>query len=659
METLDATLNALVDHSAWNGMRRDRLILFLESATLRHFEAGETLFQQYHPATNFYLLVDGELTNLGAAVAPGDTLSFGPTERRFAPVGWSGFLAPQRYGTTTVASRDSTLLAWPHAALSGFFYADPELAIRCFDLVLAGVTGQVVDLRARRVDELGLEYAAELARYSATTPPLVGPAVGTLRRSAFFSRFDDATVAKLAESAKAQLFEPGSVICRQGDATGGLMLLARGRCELTFEDGTKQLPFRTLERQVGLIAGLPAAAEEFVAEATCVAQTPCWVYQLPQAALRRQMLSDPEFGRAFQQRQLARLSGLLSSLRVVSGVGAAEPEAAAVASLIANQQTRLPVTSALYRVPHLLADKLTHANAFATLATIVESGSYEERLIAGQCRSLTRSLAAEHEFFQTILETCERVISAPDDEPADAVRAHCDRGVLTAFAYLETDVAGLDELPATPGHVFVLNHLACPEYYELPNRYHFSFDTAFVAAQLFRHYGASALRVVRESPDAEFGHNLFYRRLGHVTVPTVESGVADISDDELAERRRAAGQRFIEQAAATLHAGLNVVVCPEGQSQRVEQSPAHFHSGAFRLAQAVGAKVIPVCLAGFHRRFKDGPLLARVLPPLSPDSAASARELAELCRSQMAAALLPLLESAERPARLPNRSDST
>lgn len=654
MGTLNAVLDELADHSAWADIQRTRLAPLFERARLVEVESDETLFQQYHPAKAFYFLAAGELQHHGAAGLPGDTLAFGPTSHAFAPVGWSGFLTPQRYGTTVVASADATLIGWDQEVLAECFYQDPELAVRFFDLVLAGVTRQVVALRERRVDELGLSYASKPVPVDPGRLPLVGSAQATLRRSAFFARFDEAAIARLAEHAEPLPFGAGDDICAQDADLGGLLVLARGRAELTFDAAERRLPFRTMERQIGVIGGLPAAARTYIAEASVTAQSSCWAYRLPVPALRAQFADDPEFGRVFQQRQLARLSSLLAALRVVSNRQTADPEAAAVASLIANRQTRLPVTSALYRVPHLLANKLTLANAFATLATVNATGRYDERLVAGQCQSLTRTLAAEHAFFQTILETCETVISAPETESSAAIRNACDQRVGEAFDCLETEITGSNHLPDSPGHVFVLNHLACPAYYELPNRYHFSFDTAFVAMLLFRHYGNSALRVIRESPDAEFGHNLFYRRLGHLTVPTVESGLETLSEQQLAAERRAAGQRFIDSAAAALAAGINVVICPEGQSQPVERSPAHFHSGAFRLASAAGAWVVPVCLAGFHRRFKDGPLLAEILPPLAAeDAAGTPRQLADECRRRMADTLPSLLAASERAARMP------
>ena len=88
--------------------------------------------------------------------------------------------------------------------------------------------------------------------------------------------------------------------------------------------------------------------------------------------------------------------------------------------------------------------------------------------------------------------------------------------------------------------------------------------------------------------------------------------------------RRAAGEKFSKQGREALDDGMNLVICPEGQSQPPELSPSRFHTGAFRLALESGAPVVPVALAGFHRRFKDGPLVGIVGSPI--DVALAMRE---------------------------------
>jgi hypothetical protein len=161
-----------------------------------------------------------------------------------------------------------------------------------------------------------------------------------------------------------------------------------------------------------------------------------------------------------------------------------------------------------------------------------------------------------------------------------------------------------------------MNHLACPAYYQLPNNYHFSFDTAFVSVLLNAYYGRSPVRVVRASPSGEYGHNLFYSRLGHITVPTAESGL-ETPPAALEELRRESAATLIARGREALSRGDNVLICPEGQAQRACDSPARFYSGAFRLALAMApeAPIVPIAIAGFDQRYKDAKLVAIVQPP--------------------------------------------
>lgn len=74
--------------------------------------------------------------------------------------------------------------------------------------------------------------------------------------------------------------------------------------------------------------------------------------------------------------------------------------------------------------------------------------------------------------------------------------------------------------------------------------------------------------------------------------------------------------RFGQLGKQALSSGVSLLMCPEGRSQEEAQSPGHFHSGAFRLAADTGYPIVPVAIAGFGRRFKDGPLVAVVGEPL-------------------------------------------
>ncbi len=660
MQNRDSLLDAVAQLPAWDGLSPQHLIPLLESAELRTLEKGELLFEQFHPAERCYLLMSGSATQSTVSAKRTDLVHGGAVDWPCAALGWSGFLPPQRYASTVVARDRMTLLGWSHDRLASLFYADPALAIRFLGLVLDSVTRQLVALRTRRVEAVRATLEPPCAEPFDARRPVVGRADSCLRRSAFFATFDDEIVDDLAGDAELGSWSPGERIVRQDDSLDGVLLIASGRCNVFFESSdegdTQLVPFRRLHNRIGIVAGVPTA-KGYVAEASVFAETHCWTYRIPSSSIQRIIKADPEIGRVFQQRMLVRLGGLIGALQVDWNPEDAEPEVALVANIVANSQARLPVTSDLHKVPHLLSHRLTVSNAFATLKKVAETGRYHERLLAGRCVDGIANLAAEDAFYRQVIEACEAVVSADESLSAREIRDACDAAIATAFDALDCRVTGLDNLPRERGNIFILNHLACPEYYQLPNAYHFSFDTAFVSAIVCRHYGESPVRVVRESPDSEFGHNLFYRRLGHMTVPTIESDVEALSEEEFKARRREAAERFFSHGRELLSGGTNLVICPEGQSQPAELSPARFHTGAFRLAVEAGAKVVPVALAGFHRRFKDGPIVAIVGDAVDVSALmhergwATVREFADGFRTEFARDVADAASIAAEPGR--------
>jgi len=661
MPSKDELLDSLLQAAFWKGLSPSRLIPLLESASVETVAAGDTLFEQFHPAKSFYLLQSGTAMLSTASDSRSEMVHYGTVDWRNAALGWSGFLPPQRYGSTVTARTALCLLRWPHELLAGLFYADPALAARFLQLVVDSARRHFERLRHERTSASSVLVGPPTGGEPPLRRPVVGRADNYFRRSAFFSAFDEDAIDALASTTILESWQPGERICRQDDSTDGLLLLANGRCNVYFatsDDDARLMPFRRLHRMTGLIAGMASGHDDFVAEASVYAETHCWTYRLPGSAIRSMIDDDPEFGRSFQQRLLARLAALIGAVQVERDDRRDDPEATVVANVVAGARARIPVTSDLHKVPHLLRHRLTVANAFAVLRKVAETGRYHERILAGRCHDLICDLGAEDAFYRAIMQACDQVIAGDESTDPASARQACDRAVSHAFSLLDCRVTGTEKLPSSGGNIFILNHLASPEYYELPNNYHFSFDTAFVSNIVWQRYRRSAVRVVRESPDAEFGHNLFYRRLGHITVPTIDSGIANLSEEAFAALRRAASEAFMQQGQSALADGINLIICPEGRSQPAELSPARFHTGAFRLAIASGAPVIPVALAGFNRRFKDGPLVAIIGEPVDVAATmrdqghATVREFADALRDRFADDVAAAAEIAAQPARL-------
>ena len=445
----------------------------------------------------------------------------------WAVLGWSGFLPPRRNGTTARARAGVELLSWQHDDLARIFYSDPLLAVCFFRIVLDSVRRQFEWIRGERLaaQTQGPIYDRPPATGEQHTRQAFAPGIITaLRRSAFFAQFEDSALQRLAAGAKLTRCDPGTELVQQGQPLTGLWVLAGGRADSYFtaptETGERLVRFLSLPARGGVASGVPTLDGGYRAEATVRAVSACWFYRIPTQSIEALIADGPEFGRSLVQRHLVRLSHLITAVRMPKPSADEEPEIVALKSVLQQNQARIPVNSQLHKVPHLLAHRLTTPSALTCLGNLRDTGRYAERAIARFCSDVLAGVQAEMGFYDEVQNAYSAVTDAPEDSQPAMLRSRCDRIMARAFGHLRTEIQGTENLPGSPGHVVIINHLCCPAYYELPNGYHFSFDTAFISVLLNAYYGQSPVRVVRQSPGAEYGHNLFYSRLGHITVPT-------------------------------------------------------------------------------------------------------------------------------------------
>lgn len=104
-------------------------------------------------------------------------------------------------------------------------------------------------------------------------------------------------------------------------------------------------------------------------------------------------------------------------------------------------------------------------------------------------------------------------------------------------------------------------------------------------------------------------------------------------------------QRSVEVAAEALSSGLHITVFPEG-TRSPDGRLLPFKKGAFFLAEATGAPIIPVVISGTERmmpkgtvRITPGEAYLRFLPPIRPQDATSREDLMERVRAAMEAEL--------------------
>ena len=104
---------------------------------------------------------------------------------------------------------------------------------------------------------------------------------------------------------------------------------------------------------------------------------------------------------------------------------------------------------------------------------------------------------------------------------------------------------------------------------------------------------------------------------------------------------REEAQRSVEAATGVLNNGLHITVFPEG-TRSTDGRLLPFKKGAFFLAEATGAPIIPVVVSGTERmmpkgspRITPGEAYLRFLPPIRPQDAASREDLMDRVRAAM------------------------
>ena len=571
----------------------------------QRFEAEQLMTRQFAPASHLFLVADGELRFRIRLEEGNEDLDVGRRESSWSAVGWSGFGAPRRYATTVVCASPCRALRFDHAALAALFTDEPALGVTLLRPIVEQCFARLAWMRSRLTtySRVPVNFAhalkdeGEEETYNRAPPPVMD----LLRRSAFFEVFEEPRLRALADSVESRYFCRGEPIVEQGDAAPGLWVLATGRVALNYRapSARKSFALRVISDPGAIVAlsGLPGVEAQ---PASVVAVRDCTVYRLDLAHAGPEG-GDPALALAVVRRLLWLGSTHLRAARALFISRRFEKEKLAISNLLEQSCTQLSVHSPLHVLPHLLRHPLTVGDAFTVLGQMKTSADALERGLAETCEDMLGEVKREHDFFEALRRVYHAVVTAPPQMPAADVRKLCARGFQDAFRRIRHVVEGERNLPDTPGHIFIFNHLKNHEHNTLPNNFQLTLDSHFVSAMILdRRYGDSGIRVVRKSRGTEYGHQEYYDRLGHLSVYTPESDEIE----ETAEERRTRRNEFFETAGRYLKSGTNLILSPEGTSYWTEDSPGPFRPGAFRLAASVEPEpwIVPLAVANFDRR---------------------------------------------------------
>ncbi len=597
--------------------KENKISKLFELGEMIHRNKGEYLSKQFEQSHSFYFLISGKVKFSISIENSKDEFSVGSSNHDFTPIGWSGFLFPYRYATSVTCAKDSVFFEWSHSDLQEFFKKEPDIG---YQFVMFVFKKSIILLNQVRT---------QLTKYNNTDWDLIFSTINRqdindqvstidpmslLRKSPFFEVFPESLLSRLSDCASMKSYSAGQRLYTQGEDADGIYILAEGKVALCFNKNTigREIDEEELQKSVylrmishsGYLVGWVGLHPGMKNDVTAVAANKTTGYYFGRNALENIFLENPSMSLKFIKRLTWLISNLLRNSRARLISEHFEHEIKAITNIIDQNATQLSVESKLHRLPSLLKQVITHDEAFKILNELKRKGSTLEKGLAKLCLDILGGAHIEHQFYTGLKSVYQTVVDSPKKLTNKDVSIMTTRKFIDIFDKVPNIIEGWENLPDSPGHIFIYNHLVNHSYYMLPNHFNMTLDSNFIKSMvLYRKYGDPGVGVVRIPKAQEYAHQNYYRRLGHIYVYTPQSETFDKTKSEIKQQN----SKFFEDAKTYLKNGTNLMISPEGRNFSTADSPGPFKSGAFRLAAMCESEplIVPLVIANFDKRINN------------------------------------------------------
>lgn len=582
--------------------------------------AGSFLARQHEKADTAQFLLSGRVEVLLRFEGTGDLVTEVLSQDQ-PVIGWSVFRAPHRYTASIRCATDVECLEIPRSAFEELFAGEPALEAAVLGQMAAVVADRIahtIDLLAASAPEAPAEPIPPDPAVAENPGPLESADWEVLSDSPFFEKFSGTELQLLAQSATARNYRPGDCILRWGGSADSVHMLVSGQVRLSYVAGNPEhapaFDYQTLV-EPGRLMGWSAFVAPYRYRAGAFATTPVRTVAFDRGSLLAAARQHPAFGARMMRQVLHLLGGRLRETRMRLVARRYEDELIAIRALIDQNSEELRVDSPLHKLPVFLSNRATVPDAIEAMRLLTVEGDELERSLAASCLDLMDNITRELAIFRNLQSIYQHVAGADDQAPPEQLRNDCASRFSELFQHTTYVIQGAENLPDSSGHIFVMNHLTNDEANKFPSGFQLTIDTHFVSAMiLYPRYGRAPIRVIRKSSTDEYGHQMYYDRLGYIFVYRADLDPPDIADGMSGEEWR---QVFTAEAAGHLRRGDNLVICPEGDCTTTEESPLPFRCGAFRLAALTQPEplIVPISVANFDKRLTSHTLAAVVHPP--------------------------------------------
>ena len=581
------------------------------SGNLKTYKKGFVICDIHREVRHFRWLVEGTMDYFISLESQENEILVCQISEPFSTLGFSGLNLPGRYTyKTVVSSENSTFFEVPINVLKDYLKSDPknnllkEISSKLYNQLRVALIKQTELLQPVRFNPL-----EEDREFFMSPNDDVSEIVKIMRCSPFLDQFTEEQLSKMGEITERREYEPLEVLYTQDRYTNGLYILIDGKVSIKRVEGNIEIQQRAIS-DPGFIFGWSCIlGKKDICNALTTHKTA--VYFIAWHDLFHLFHKDSDFENHFYKRLIWLITNQMNAalLRYAALLG--KHSLQAVFQLIENNKSRLPLTSDLHQVAHLLKNSNTKEIGYRSLKYLVQGGTSLERHIASLSLELLKDDQEELKFIKGLQHIYKSVANSPLLD-ASEIRKECARATKKLFQHCNVHIEGWENLPDYGGNIFIYNHLVNDTAYTLNNNFQITLDSHFISALILdEKYGKPGIRTVRIGRGQEYGHQNYYNKLGHINVYTKES------EETLKTNQKEFRSVFYKKAEQVLSQGDNLIISPEGTSYRTENSPGPFKLGSFKLALKIEKEplFVPLVLVNFDHRIKDNIYYCKIYPP--------------------------------------------
>ena len=380
-------------------------------------ESDEVLAKQHQISENIYFLIKGKATF--TKYFETKSITFAKITKPATPLGISGLNQPNRFmgeifiegGTEYISiklddlrdlqQKNSKLISTLYSAISFF----------SFQLLVS----------SRNLNTLYKDDEIQISPGIPSEKSITN--IHRIKSATFFSTLTDDDLEKFIKLGNIKMYSSNQYIVKEGDVSKGLKILLSGKVDGLFHNfinGKIRRNFRTLTR-AGIALTLSSGKGDFFNPYTIKSTRDTKVLHISNEALENLIISDPELSIKIFKRQLWQLGRFQQSATGLTKYSA-ENELEFVNLLLKDNTARIPASSKLYSIPHLLKSTHTYAMAFDVVYELLIKGNEIEKSLSSLIKDTLNNLERESRFHSQLNIIYNRVSNSSSNSDKTKLR---------------------------------------------------------------------------------------------------------------------------------------------------------------------------------------------------------------------------------------------